>query len=309
MMTYSMKLHKKPGFTLLETLISLVILTLVLGATLVATRTIAGQAQESAGQTQMNILAEEGVNAVRLMRDTLRSSGSSNSFAEAIGLNAVPAGVTGTFIANTKNIVGHPGTHTYSDVNFRSGPIVLKWCRQDSPATCLNDDGSNMVSPVGVDDSAHTSAACGSISDTSTQFCYVNNVMNALGGDLVAVRRAPYTSYNGGCTNGSGFLVDPPDVYYQWGNRQVVDASNNITAQPSRTCIFTSQLKEWDFYLREISVKRATGLYSDASAANQAVLDSNSYVVTVKITNYYTPSISVTKTTILTDYSPNNLIY
>lgn len=86
---------RRPGFTLIETLIALLILVVVLGGSLTASRALSKQTRVTTDQTEMAKLADESLGALQTMRAT-----DPGNFGATVGLAAnASAPVSGAAIA------------------------------------------------------------------------------------------------------------------------------------------------------------------------------------------------------------------
>jgi prepilin-type N-terminal cleavage/methylation domain-containing protein len=240
-----LKNSRKSGFTLLETLVSLAILTMVLGASVISGRAMYQQSQINSDQAQMSALADESIATVRLLRDTTTRAAGAGLF----GLSPTASAKGAFYMA--------PITSTSSA--DAGSALFPRWC---SGSGC-----SALVSSVGVDDDG-VAAKCPSGPGNCT--------VGALGDkELVAVRRS------------SSAVTLPTGC----GARAVFD----LTAVGASTCVKTSAIKDWDFYVREITVTRGGG---------STAFGANTYSVKVSLTNHHNPQSTLTKTMLLTDYLP-----
>jgi prepilin-type N-terminal cleavage/methylation domain-containing protein len=132
MLKINFRSTRRPGFTLIETLMAFVILAVVLGASLVGSRTLSRQVQVTNAQAQMASLADEAVNALRVIRDQ-----SSIGF-ESLFQFAIPGSLNKDkgFILGTQSLVATPKD---------GGPITYSWCSFNVP-TC--SDTKSLIYPT-----------------------------------------------------------------------------------------------------------------------------------------------------------------
>src|SRR4051812_26046620 len=92
---------RQPAFTLIETLISVVVVVLVLGSASIANRIIQQAAYRGEAATQLSALADESLDQVRLLRDNLSSGQDLGSLFGLAGGAATDQTASGLFVANS----------------------------------------------------------------------------------------------------------------------------------------------------------------------------------------------------------------
>ncbi|MEI6477994.1 MAG: type II secretion system protein [bacterium] len=304
-------LRRQSGFTLLETLAALAILTLVLGGTVLASRTMASQAFRAADRAQMTGLADEAISAAQLFADTRYEAPGAAPLSSVFGITSGGT-VEGSFYTDTAT-------------------GMVKWCERNT--SCTNVTAPVVSTPVDYDNFGRSS-----VSDTYA----------SVGGELVAVRRVdPSIDLHGGDATYKSkqeswtdcMPVDPrvtPLPAVPLGavpHPMVLSALSPATGIPgssllgvTTSCLQASaaNAKNWNFYIRSVIItqnpcKKANGTTpvnclttvaglrtsSLSSVTTLQDLNSATYAVTVKVSNYLVPASTLTRTVFITDNTPS----
>ncbi|MBU6389514.1 prepilin-type N-terminal cleavage/methylation domain-containing protein [Patescibacteria group bacterium] len=290
---------RQSGFTLLETLVALVILVVVLSAATISNRVIYNQSSLVTQQIEMGSLADEVIQSMYLQRDTiLTSAGPSplSTFTTYLGLSSGSTSdtvVTGTFKANAAplNQCANPnGPFIACPPVDQNGPIQLQWCTAQSGSfQCNGGTATSVPAPVQI-------AGCSTCDSLEGEMAQEN------GGEVVAVSRDS-TGLNAA------------------GKRLVIDAADPTSG--SSKAPSTDQTDDWDFYIRTISVinygscdpasnscvsaapqfPNSTGFYYNTPAGignYDRGLRNHTFLVVVKVENYHNPAIALTRTALIT---------
>jgi hypothetical protein len=227
-------------------LVALVILAVVLGASVIAGRTLANQAQVSADQTQMAALADESIANVRLLQQVYEASASPLDFGSAtFNLAEASSGhsVKGAFYVDVT------GTNPSGSTLQNGGAAILKWCQFDD-LSC-----AQKFSPVGT---ANTSTLNSLYRDAD------------VGGELIAVRRSDTPVTYDACSSSAQ------------ANRQVVDLSNPVqqTLSLTKPCFLatSANARDWDFYVRTIVITRQANTTALTNDTYQVVVTVQNYL-------------------------------
>lgn len=119
---------KKPSFTLLETLISLGVLTVFIGGGLTMNRNIIMRSSLMEGQRQRIMLAKESIDTLSALIDAEREAG--------VGTDGILAamGLSSSAISEG-NVYGSQPAGS-SVTNEKGGPIKLEWCNALAGEAC-----------------------------------------------------------------------------------------------------------------------------------------------------------------------------
>src|SRR3712207_4661219 len=124
------RLLRQPGFTLMETLIALVISVVILGGSSLAARAIQENVRRTEERTQMASLAQESLDTMRFLRDSLKLQG--RALAEDNGGVDLNAGnnddiAEGSFVARPDSFTNCQAAGSCPNAQS-GGPLVLRWC-------------------------------------------------------------------------------------------------------------------------------------------------------------------------------------
>lgn len=290
---------RKSGFTLLETLISIAIIVVILGAAIASNRVITDSSALQLSVSQMDSLAEEGISEVQFLRDSLPTG---TSVASYFGLNdsAADATVYGTFHSNLTNLSGcSSGNCPQAEAG---GPVLLTWCTAGSTCTV---GPTTVVSPIKLNDSIATCPNDNGDCSLSKMFV-VPAIANS---EVIGLRVTKYAALDNSCDASAGVSEN--------ADRMMADAASQLNdPAANHSCISTyvssQPNKNWNFYTRLIKITQpAAAVCGACSTTNlqfngdsggplfNAALRPKVYVVNVTVTDYFNPENTITKSSLL----------
>ena len=271
------------GFTLVETLVSVLIAAILLGAATVASRTVGQSAEVSQQRVQMNSIADTIFTHFKLLQQA-----DHNFYSNVVGAGSTP--VYGQFF-DSGGVVGSTAAIdwvTLLPTGYASKyDVYLPFTVKDTPYTIRSDAAYFFNSTTGVVEGSHSPFGS---SVPVTSLVAVCQHPDSQPNNFAVCQDSPSgTTNNYFVRNGSNFLLRSP-----WdGPSNLKNLVPDLNSDTSWTAFAVS------VSLRLVSTLPYTTYDSPTGPAKNA-LQSAGYIATVQIANYHNPSHQLMRTAYLT---------
>lgn len=259
--------RSKSAFTILETLISLGIVSVILSSLVITNRVIQTANILKDDQAQMSALAQESLENMRLLqRSSYPSDLAPNSFlknlgyqnqSELIGLS--PKTLYGAFyydqLYSIHNMCDYGTGLKDCKAQTDSGPIMLKWCSFGTLPSYM--DCLNLVNPV---------------KDGTASTITMGNLLNNYNYELIAARKTPFNATG----NTRSQIIDMSNSNSAF-NLSDMNSNNDFNYYSRKITITPNPTKDIEIYNLNITVT-VTNMVTKYSVTKSALFFHNANV-------------------------------